>query len=404
MPGVSTDDISTRLNVRGASGRYRVRRTAGPAWSCTSRTACATWTAPSASWTCSRWAACSCSSWGFPAEFGDATAGVFDMRTRTPPAEGTRNTVSSSLSSVSYNGQGTLADGRGQWLASLRRGFLEYVLAVQGGAGTRDLAHLLGRPGRGALAGQRPPLPESARVLWAGDVIAWRDEEGEGTLESGWTNGYGWLTWNGRLSDRPFVSTVPSRRDASSQRPEGRRGRAPTGALHTASGRLPRRSRGLRFRGRAPGLGGSVSPSDLLLRGRVGGPLDFRELRLPFPRDLYDVDGDRHIAGTPGVRGAGRLPRARRERDRECGPVAPWPRPGRRHLGGRKPPRPTHPVGRLAATSRPGSCCAGTRRRHHPAGQHRSLPHSVHRRCTSSAGPGGENRLQRPRSAPTRRP
>jgi len=206
MPGVSTDDISTRLNVRGSTDRdllvrldglelyepYHLRDLDGALGIVDVQAL----------------GGVDLITGGFPVEYGDKSAGVFDMRSRRPPTTGTRTTLGLSLSSVGMNSQGNFRDGRGQWLASLRRGFLEYVLAV---GGVEDDIN----PRYWDALGRVQYLVDeghvvSAEVLVAGDAMTWRDEETGSRVDSDWSSGYAWLTWDATLGRRVRAQTLLS--------------------------------------------------------------------------------------------------------------------------------------------------------------------------------------------------
>lgn len=206
MPGVSTDDISTRLNVRGSTDRdllvrldgielfepYHLRDLDGALGIVDVQTL----------------GGVDLITGGFPVEFGDKTAGVFDMRTRSAPSEGRRTTVGLSLSSVSLSSQGGFADGRGQWLTSLRRGFLEYILAAT------DVDDELNPRYWDALGRIQYLINDdhllAAEVLLAGDQMGWTDDGTGSRIDSDWANGYGWLTWDATLSERLRSTTIAS--------------------------------------------------------------------------------------------------------------------------------------------------------------------------------------------------
>ena len=203
MPGVSTDDISTRLSVRGGTPRdvlvrldgltlyepYHLKDLDGALGIVDVQSL----------------GSIDLVTGGFPVDFGGRTAAVFDMRSRRPPVSGARTTLGLSLSSASAISQGTFAGDRGQWLASLRRGFLEYVLAVtDADEGIKpDYWDVLARTQY--LLGDGHVL--SAQILYAGDHIRWSDEETGAEVRSRWTNGYAWLDWSARLGRRLELGT-----------------------------------------------------------------------------------------------------------------------------------------------------------------------------------------------------
>jgi len=116
--------------------------------------------------------------------------------------------VGLSLSSVGVNSQGTFADGKGQWLGSARRGFLEYVLAVGGVQDDIDPRYwdALGRVQY--LVGGRHVV--SANVLVAGDAMGWRDDESHSRVDSDWSSAYAWIGWDASLAERLRVKTMLS--------------------------------------------------------------------------------------------------------------------------------------------------------------------------------------------------
>ncbi len=149
---------------------------------------------------------------GFPVDFGDRAAGVFDMETRAPPTEGTRTTLGLSITNATVMSQGAFADGRGQWLLSARRGYMDLAFKLTNV--NDDLSpkyyDLLGKVKY--QLGSRHLL--SAHVLQAGDHLeldpsALGDSQ-DGALATRWGNTYGWLNWQAFFSSRVRVRTVAS--------------------------------------------------------------------------------------------------------------------------------------------------------------------------------------------------
>lgn len=198
MPGVAAEDISTKLNVRGGTDRdllvhldgvelfepYHLKDLDGALGIVDVQAL----------------GGVDLVTGGFPAEYGDKTAGVFNMYTRGANTAGRRTIIGMSLSSLSAISQGGFGEGRGQWLLSLRRGFLEYVLSITGVDDELDprFWDALGRVQY--LVNDNHLL--SLNVLAAGDRLDWRDAETGSEIGSDWMNAYAWAGWNATWSDR----------------------------------------------------------------------------------------------------------------------------------------------------------------------------------------------------------
>jgi hypothetical protein len=149
---------------------------------------------------------------GFPVDFGDRAAGVFDMETRTPPTEGIRTTLGLSITNATVMSQGAFAGGRGQWLLSGRRGYMDIAFKltdVDPGIKPRYY-DLLGKAQY--QLGSRHLV--SAHILRAGDDLELETEEfgdsEDGELKTNWGNTYGWATWKAFFSPRIRAQTVLS--------------------------------------------------------------------------------------------------------------------------------------------------------------------------------------------------
>ena len=200
MPGVASDDISSKLDVRGGAPRDVQFRLDGielfePYHLPEQDGALGVVDVQSLG-------SMELVTGGFPADFGGRMGGILDMRTREPPPDGTRTAVGMSISSLSFHSQGRFADGRGQWLATVRRGFLDIVLDITGVEDTMKPRYwdALGR----VQFLVRPEHLVSVEVLHAGDDGMWSDpDDSGGRLESTWSSGYAWATW--QASFRPGV-------------------------------------------------------------------------------------------------------------------------------------------------------------------------------------------------------
>ncbi len=148
---------------------------------------------------------------GFTAEYGDRMTGVLDMVTRTPDT--TRFGVGISLTTAWANTAGLFAGGKGTWLASARRGYLEYILRAVGTNDDDDgdppspsywdaFAKLAYAP--------NPSNSLSLALLIADDEILFEedDEDDSADVETGYGSTYLWLGHQGVLGSKSFVNTA----------------------------------------------------------------------------------------------------------------------------------------------------------------------------------------------------
>ncbi|MFC1660356.1 TonB-dependent receptor domain-containing protein [Gemmatimonadota bacterium] len=149
---------------------------------------------------------------GFPVDFSNRMAGVFDMETRRPPEEGMKTTLGLSITNASFMSRGAFEEGRGQWLLSARRGYLDIALSmtdVDPGISPKYY-DVLGKVQY--QVGAKNVL--SAHLLHAGDHLDLEqdalEEDVIGDLVTGWDNTYGWITWKSFLSPRVRARTVAS--------------------------------------------------------------------------------------------------------------------------------------------------------------------------------------------------
>jgi outer membrane receptor protein involved in Fe transport len=146
---------------------------------------------------------------GFTSEYGDRMTGVLDMTARRPAQ--TTASIGISLTTAWANTGGRFAEGRGRWLGSARRGYLDYILD-----------HVEEDEDDGA-----PPDPRywdafamigydlslrhsvSAQVLFADDDLIFEEDEIDEITDV--TTGYGsrylWLRHQGVAGAKSFVNT-----------------------------------------------------------------------------------------------------------------------------------------------------------------------------------------------------
>jgi len=181
---------------------------------------------------------------GVPLELGDRWAGVFDMRTREPPQSGARTTAGLSLSSLSLISQGTAFGGRGRWLASLRRGSLDLLLGLSGVKDDLSPRYwdLLSKAEYFLSDRHRV----SVEILYAGDQLVWRDRGAGGRIDSRWTSGYAWLTWDATFAPGFRATTLASVSRLTRDR-TGEGGISGDGVLHPYSSRVRDESRSVRL-------------------------------------------------------------------------------------------------------------------------------------------------------------
>ena len=141
---------------------------------------------------------------GFGVEHGDKLTGVFDMTSRTRPITGARTTLGLSITNASVMSQGGFGNGRGQWLVSARRGYLDIALGITDPDNELSpeywdtFGKLQYQPHRRHLL--------SASVLHASDNLSMDIDEL--FLDSGWKSSYGWVAWDADLSHRMTARTM----------------------------------------------------------------------------------------------------------------------------------------------------------------------------------------------------
>ena len=214
MPGVATDDISAKLNVRGGNDDellivldgaelfepYHMRdldAALGVVDVATLEGA-------------------NLVAGGLPTEHGDRLTGMLDMRTRQPRGGDARHSVGFSVSNITARTQGSFDGGRGGWLLSGRRGFLDLVLALaeQTSEETNDelspqYFDVLGKVEY--LAGESHRF--SIHMLLAGDNLDLEVQDPpfeRAALGTQWTNANLWAGWDWALTPSVEASTVLS--------------------------------------------------------------------------------------------------------------------------------------------------------------------------------------------------
>jgi outer membrane receptor protein involved in Fe transport len=140
---------------------------------------------------------------GFPAQYGDRMSGVIELSSSTA-TEPRRTYAGVSFVNTRFLTQGTIGDGRGEWLLSARRGYIDLVLDLVDPDIDVDPTYydLFGK--LQLNLSQRHIL--SANVLVARDDFVF-DEDGE-EVTSDYGNDYLWLNLRSGFTDRLFAQSV----------------------------------------------------------------------------------------------------------------------------------------------------------------------------------------------------
>ena len=152
----------------------------------------------------------------FPAAYGNRLSGVFDMKSAKPSFTDRRRTsLAISLMNARFLSEGYFSNQRGHWLFAARRGYLDLLLRItEEGDDTSELSPVY-YDISGKLAYElNEKHAVSASVLWADDdldVAADLDfAEGQDTFNTGYGNGYAWLTWKAKFHPGASAQTVLS--------------------------------------------------------------------------------------------------------------------------------------------------------------------------------------------------
>ncbi len=152
---------------------------------------------------------------GFGAEFGDRMSGVVAMNTLIP-AEQPETTMGVSFVNAYVRSQGPISGGRGHWLASVRRGYLDWLFQLIQSDGDFTPRYWDVFTKADWMVGNATVL--SGNMLLARDELRFVDTGGNLKLSLGTADSaYGWITastqWSRRLSSDTVVSISSIDRD-----------------------------------------------------------------------------------------------------------------------------------------------------------------------------------------------
>jgi len=139
---------------------------------------------------------------GFPVQYGGHLSGVFNISTIDPRAK-RQTSVGISLMNARVMNEGQFNEGKGSWLVSVRRGYLDLVLSLMNEEGVEPKYYdVLGKVG--FKLNESHTL--STHVLTAGDnLLASEDED---TATTSYNNSYLWQRLNSTFGDRVAAETV----------------------------------------------------------------------------------------------------------------------------------------------------------------------------------------------------
>jgi hypothetical protein len=146
---------------------------------------------------------------GFPAEYGGRMSGVIDMTSASPTK--TKTEVGVSLFHLRALSEGTMANGRGEWLLSIRRGYLQYLIALTDSEDSSDefdprYSDLLGKfqwtlNAKNVLSGH---------VLASSDNLRFEESPGGGDdrVKANYRDATLWLNLSSSPTERLLIQSV----------------------------------------------------------------------------------------------------------------------------------------------------------------------------------------------------
>jgi hypothetical protein len=147
---------------------------------------------------------------GFPAKYGNKMSGVFDIRSRREIPEKTTLSAGLSLINLRALANGPLPNRKGSWMFSVRRGYIDVALELAGGDSEMKPRYydLFGKVDYHLGANH----VAAVNVLHARDTYEYVGDGNDAydTLKTEYDNSYGWLTLDSKLLPRLTGQTVAS--------------------------------------------------------------------------------------------------------------------------------------------------------------------------------------------------
>ena len=135
---------------------------------------------------------------GFPAEYGEKMAGVFDLKTRSPSTEQFSANFGIDLINATATFEGPLSE-KGSWLLSARRGYIDLILALM------DIDEDY-KPQYADVYGKFTYQPTQADTVTLNGLYGWdknriRLEDVDNNLDSQYDNATTWAKWRHTFGD-----------------------------------------------------------------------------------------------------------------------------------------------------------------------------------------------------------
>lgn len=148
---------------------------------------------------------------GYPADFGDRMSGVFNIKTKTPDPDYNRMSLGLSFLNTRFLIEKTFADGKGSWLISGRKGFMDLALKLAGeDDGLKPKYHDLFSKFVYKLSDNNILV---TNFLYSNDNFllqgALNEDVGD-TLKSSYASNYFWLTLHSSISKNIIARTIAS--------------------------------------------------------------------------------------------------------------------------------------------------------------------------------------------------
>ena len=160
---------------------------------------------------------------GFTADHGGRLGSVLALKSTDPKTDRVRTAVGVSVTNLRAQTQGGFDNGRGSWLVSARRGYLDLALKLAGRADSLNPTY------SDVFAKTQYELSAhhtlSAQLLLSGDKTQYAIKDG--SIASSYGSNYGWLTWDGQFGNNLVARTVLSSGKLTWQRQGDEQGAAP---------------------------------------------------------------------------------------------------------------------------------------------------------------------------------